>query len=193
MLRDGKPLAQFHRKFWDTSMSQEETAWRNAQLQTSHGGHGETSPGGNQHIDEDEENVPNAGEGEDHQNASDMDDDFIPGCYFLKLGISGLPYGILIRADYIRIYDACRDFYDEPLCPSNKAPSIVLSGQPGIGESPCVASSMSSLLTSDLLTKARVIGSSMPLVDASPKRDHFFGISTPPLPFCEGGRLRIAL
>jgi hypothetical protein len=168
ILPDDEPLAQFHRKFWGTSMFEEETAWRNAQLQTSHGGHGEASPGGNQRMDEDEENASDAGEAED--------DDFIPGCYFLKLGINDLPYGILIRALYIRIYDACRDYFDEPLGPDNQTPSMVLSGQPGIGESPCVASSMSSLLTSDLLTKARVFGSSMLLVAASPKRDHFFGI-----------------
>jgi hypothetical protein len=39
-----------------------------------------------------------------------------------------------IRKDYIRIYDECKDYYDRPPSGVPKPRSVVITGQPGIGE-----------------------------------------------------------
>ena len=64
-----------------------------------------------------------------------LDDDIIPGCYVLDLGIAGLPFAkIWIRAEYIRIFNYLQAYYDRPRM-NNLAPAVVITGQPGIGES----------------------------------------------------------
>ncbi len=77
----------------------------------------------------------------DKDEITDMDDDIISGCYALEIGILSMPVSHLwIRADYIRIFNFFQTFYDERAKPMAKAPSGVLTGQPGIGESSCIAS-----------------------------------------------------
>ena len=79
---------------------------------------------------------------QDQDEITDMDDDVISGCYFLDIGIPDIGISRLwIRADYIRIFNFFQTFYDERAKPMAKAPSGVLTGQPGIGESSCIASS----------------------------------------------------
>ncbi len=116
-LRDINPLAQLHAKFWRKSMADEE--WRRPQKSVG------DSPGG---VTDESMDV-------------DVDDDEIgPGSYILDIGIKGLSYSkIWIRADYIRIYDYCNDHYNRSMSIfllSNKkeAPSVVITGQPGIGK-----------------------------------------------------------
>jgi hypothetical protein len=66
---------------------------------------------------------------------------FISGCYVLDINIPGLPISRLwIRADYIRIFNYFQTIYDDYADLTEKAPSGVLTGQPGVGESPRIAS-----------------------------------------------------
>jgi len=58
-----------------------------------------------------------------------------PGCYVLDIGIKHLPFlKVWIRAEYIRIFDYVERHYNHDRV-HNLAPSIVVTGQPGIGES----------------------------------------------------------
>ena len=63
----------------------------------------------------------------------DPDDDIIPGCYMLDIGIEGLIPKLWIRAEYIRVFNSLNAYYDEPSF-IDKAPCAVVTGQPGIGE-----------------------------------------------------------
>ena len=65
-----------------------------------------------------------------------MDDDIISGCYVLDIGIHIPVSRLWIRADYTRVFNFFKAFYDNPMA---KVPSGVLTGQPGIGESSCTA------------------------------------------------------
>ena len=106
--------AQLHALFWGKSMADEEQKWRDAQPP----------------IGEDENmDVDVSGEEDDD------DDDIIEGCYSLEIGIKDFEYPrIWIRAEYIRIYNALEDRYRTPSYPY-LAPAVVITGQPGIGES----------------------------------------------------------
>ena len=58
-----------------------------------------------------------------------------PGCFALDLEISYLQASRLwIRKDYIRIYDECKKNYDRPRSGVPKPRSVVITGQPGIGD-----------------------------------------------------------
>jgi hypothetical protein len=106
---DETPLALFHKKFWGKSMKDEESEWHRSQIK----------------IDQDQDEI------------TDMDDDIVPGCYVLDISIPGMQVSQLwIRADYIRVFDYFQTFYDTHARPMEKVPSGVLTGQPGIGESP---------------------------------------------------------
>jgi hypothetical protein len=110
---DGTPLALFHKKFWGKSMKDEESEWRKSQIR----------------IDQDEDEI------------TDEDDDIISGCYVLDISIPRMPVSHLwIRADYIRVFNFFQAFFDTHAKPMAKVPSGVLTGQPGIGESPRIAS-----------------------------------------------------
>ena len=65
--------------------------------------------------------------------ATDEDEDDIPGCYPFSVGIEDIT--VWIRADYIRVYEAVEDHYKKALKRSGRTPSAVVTGQPGIGES----------------------------------------------------------
>ncbi|KAF8525513.1 hypothetical protein BU17DRAFT_41732 [Hysterangium stoloniferum] len=103
-----RSLAQFHTKFWGTGMNDERDAWSKAD-----------------------------GQGALNEFEMDVDDDeeadILPGCYFLGTGIEGLPQFIWIRAEYIRIFDACQRQYEGRYF-SERPPSFVITGQPGIGK-----------------------------------------------------------
>jgi hypothetical protein len=70
----------------------------------------------------------------DEATTADPDDDIIPGCYMLDIGIDGIPFSkIWIRAEYIRIFNALSAYYNTPFL-QPQAPAVVITGQPGIGE-----------------------------------------------------------
>ncbi|KAF8523115.1 hypothetical protein BU17DRAFT_86251 [Hysterangium stoloniferum] len=115
-LAPNKPLAQFHTKFWGTSMKDERDAWSKAD-----------------------------GQGALKELAMDVDDDgeaeILPGCYSLGIGIKGFTREFIwVRAEYIRIFDACQRQYEETITPtpgcyfSQEPPSFVITGRPGIGK-----------------------------------------------------------
>lgn len=81
------------------------------------------------------------GNDDDETSLTDTYNDMIPGCYVLDIGIPGLDVSRLwIRADYIRIFDFFQSHYDKHAANRmDQAPSGVLTGQPGIGESFCIA------------------------------------------------------
>jgi hypothetical protein len=126
VLPDLQP-AKWHAEFWGKSIADDEQKWRDAQSPTSlegselgnegrHGGNGDES------MDV------------DMSEGVDLDDDVMPGCYFLEIDIEGFPYPkIWIRAEYIRIYDALEAHYQKRSYPY-VAPGAVITGQPGIGE-----------------------------------------------------------
>jgi hypothetical protein len=63
-------------------------------------------------------------------------------CYVLDISIPEMQVSRLwIRADYIRIFNYFQAFYDKHAIPMARVPSGVLTGQPGIGDSSCIASS----------------------------------------------------
>ncbi|KAF8809620.1 hypothetical protein BYT27DRAFT_7093757 [Phlegmacium glaucopus] len=64
----------------------------------------------------------------------DVDNFSNPGCYVLDFGIKGIqPQKIWIRADYKLIYDELEGWFN--VDPIGKAPSAIVTGQPGIGKS----------------------------------------------------------
>ncbi|KAI0248219.1 hypothetical protein BJV78DRAFT_1239036 [Lactifluus subvellereus] len=102
------PLSQLRDKFWNYSVEQEQIEWRRNHPE------GETMK-----VDQDDESI-----------ASEIG----PGSYPLDLGIKGLEQSKLwIRQDYIRIYNYCQQFYDK-LGGDDLPPSVVITGQPGIGK-----------------------------------------------------------
>jgi hypothetical protein len=60
-----------------------------------------------------------------------------PGCYLLDVGVMDLGRSQLwIRKDYIMIYDRCEDIYNHIKYDESRiVPSVVITGQPGIGKS----------------------------------------------------------
>ena len=113
---DDGTLALFHKKFWGKSMKDEELEWRKSESQSAQ---------------------IRIHKGE----LADAEDDIISGCYVLDIGIPEIPVSRLwIRADYIRIFDFFQKWFDNYARPMARVPSGVLTGQPGIGESPHIAS-----------------------------------------------------
>ncbi len=97
-------LAMLHAKFWRKSMEDEEKEWR------------KTQP---------ENELMNA----------DVDEDAIgPGCYILDFGIPDIGRSKLwIRKEYIRLYDFCEKYLESHRT-KQVPPSVVITGQPGIGK-----------------------------------------------------------
>jgi hypothetical protein len=153
-LDDEYPLALFHVRFWGKSMEDEEEEWRKAQPQIEDEDEGRyEGKGKGRAIDEDEdeamevEEYEGKGKGraidkDDNETmeedeldgeATDEDEDDIPGCYPFSVGIEDIT--VWIRADYIRVYEALEDYYKKAMKRSGRTPSAVVTGQPGIGES----------------------------------------------------------
>ncbi|KAH8994357.1 hypothetical protein EDB86DRAFT_2926188 [Lactarius hatsudake] len=84
---------------------------------------------------EDEEEEWRKAQPENELMNADEDGDVIgPGCYILDLGIPGLGRSKLwIRKEYIQLYDFCEKYLDS--CRGEEPPSVVITGQPGIGKS----------------------------------------------------------
>ena len=57
-----------------------------------------------------------------------------PGCFLLDLGIESFAFSRLwVRKDYIRLYDVCNTYFNEIINLHVPPPSVVITGQPGIG------------------------------------------------------------
>lgn len=66
----------------------------------------------------------------------DDDNDIGPGCYVLDLNIELKCSKLWVRKDYIRIYDYCTMRHEEgPRYVKQRARSVVITGQPGVGVS----------------------------------------------------------
>jgi hypothetical protein len=108
--------------FGGKSMADEEQKWRNAQSPTPVEGSrlGNERQGGYEPMDMDSD-----------VSDSEEEVDVIEGCCFLDIKEFKIP-SIWIRAEYIRIYDALEPCYQKAYM---RAPAVVITGQPGIGES----------------------------------------------------------
>ncbi|CAA7259068.1 unnamed protein product [Cyclocybe aegerita] len=109
-LGSDRPLGVFHTKFWGTSMEEERKAWSKAEGQV---------PWNESEMDLDD----------------DGEADIISGCYPLIINIKGIkPSSLWVRAEYIRIFDACVRICQEGTGRriTMKPPSFVITGQPGI-------------------------------------------------------------
>ena len=69
----------------------------------------------------------------DEDSEMEMDDDYTSGCYVLDVSLL-IDRKMWIRSDYIRIYNALEVHYKKNPAPSYRAPSAVVTGQPGIGQ-----------------------------------------------------------
>jgi hypothetical protein len=115
---------QFHSKFWGKSLEEEgqqsrDTSWfavRGRGVQCGE-------------VSKVQDGVP--GDMVDDGDNLDMDenDDLAAGCRILDIGIGDIGK-ILIRAEYMRIYD----HLEHQLATTTTNPGAVLTGQPGIGE-----------------------------------------------------------
>ena len=148
----GHLLASYHQRFWGKSMEDEEKEWQKTQTQIEGQLEGEDE-GSGRAIGEDDNEIVKVEEYEGkgkgrvineddteamdedklEGEATDEDDDVIPGCYPFSVGIENIT--VWIRADYIRLYKALEDYYEQATKQKGRTPSAVVTGQPGIGES----------------------------------------------------------
>jgi len=141
ILDEDQPLSLLHAKFWGENMADEEQQWLIAQQASPATGseYGLRDQEGEERMDAvvDEMVVDETAvvdETMDKATTRDPDDDIIPGCYMLDIDIHGLKFSKLwIRAEYIRVFNSVKAYYDETTSESG-APCVVVTGQPGIGE-----------------------------------------------------------
>jgi len=144
-------LALFHAKFWGKGMAIEEEEWSSTQPPVADIG----SELKGTELDG-ERPIGKAVDGKTDGDRTDLDsDDIIAGCYMLDIGIDDFPFPkIWVRADYIRIFDYLQAYYDWPRA-HDIAPAVVITGQPGIGES--LLASWTILLTQYYLHKGKSV------------------------------------
>ena len=141
ILDNDDPLALLHAKFWGKNLADEEQQWLNAQQACPDTGSdfGLRDQEKEERIDAvvNEKTVADEAavvdETMDERTAMDPDDDIIPGCYMLDIGIDGLMSKLWIRAEYIRAFNFVNAYYDKPSS-ILRAPCVVVTGHPGIGE-----------------------------------------------------------
>lgn len=127
-------LSRFHTKYWNESIDQDESKWVQAHTKLTH----------TELTDTDESEV-------------------VRGCFRLDLG-HHFDSKLWVRKDYIRIYDYCVNRYEHVRNKLRKAPSVVITGQPGLGE--CF--SWTFRFQSHLYEKENLIGSLMLYGEAKP-------------------------
>jgi hypothetical protein len=110
LLPSDDPFSQFHAKFWGMEPEQE----KERRISDSR----KESMAESTDVDQENEYIGKK---------------FGPGCYILDLGdFKGFHCSKLwIRQDYIKIYDHCEREYEAA---KNGAPSVLITGHPGIGE-----------------------------------------------------------
>ncbi|KAH9007281.1 hypothetical protein EDB86DRAFT_2870989 [Lactarius hatsudake] len=126
-------LTELHAKFWPASLPDEPI---------SAGGDGDEDMGQEEDESEAEAEDGDGGENEDKdggedededEDEDDDDDDDETGCFTLDLSTTIIGLKLWVRKEYIKIYDVCNEYLksatneDGPL-------SVVITGQPGIGE-----------------------------------------------------------
>ena len=120
-------LAHWHSKYWGKSMVIEEQNWLGTQPHVP-GRCGDEECDRTDAMDEDmQESID-----EDLETDMDTDDDYNSGCHILDIGL--IKRRMWIRAEYIRIYNAVEVHYKKDPAPSYRAPSAVITGQPGVGQ-----------------------------------------------------------
>jgi hypothetical protein len=127
-VHDNQPLAKLHAKFWGRPIPEEEA--RHVQQQST------------SHPSESNDDDTDADEDEDIKTGYvlEIDNDAI-NIQRIWVRVSGFPRMKLelssrtLQADYIRIYDYLVGYYNEKAKPREPAPAVVVTGQPGIGDS----------------------------------------------------------
>ncbi len=66
------------------------------------------------------------------EDEDDEEEEIGPGCYVLDLGTPGRSK-VWIRKEYIRLYNYCNEYLESRLN-EQEPPSVVITGQPGIGK-----------------------------------------------------------
>ena len=111
-----EPLSKLHARYWGNPIQGDEPE--------------HPTPSEGQPIGDDEDQP--MGDDEDQSEVG-------PGCFALNLGIQSLrTQRLWVRKDYIRFYDHCVTRYNRGWNRPNpdtarRAPSVVITGQPGIG------------------------------------------------------------
>ena len=155
-------LARWHKKYWDKCMAIEERAW----LSTQPRRRGDEDKEGTDAMDVDvHESID--------EDSEDMDDEYISGCYLLDVALL-MNRKMWIRADYIRIYNAIEIHYKKNPAPSYRAPSAVVTGQPGVGQFQNVFVWVTTHIP---FSKERAFGSTTPYVGGSLKGNLSYGTS----------------
>jgi hypothetical protein len=103
--------------------------------------------------------------------------DIGPKCFGLDLGVNIRCSKMWVRQDYLRIYDYCstRRHEEGPSSATERARSVVITGQPGVGVflSSVAACAPSNNPSCEIV---KHIGLPTPCVVVSANRSHFFGI-----------------
>lgn len=117
-LRKTELLARLHAKFWHRSMEAEAREWRETQLEDGLGP-----------MDVDVDKQP----GNNDIKVTEREDNEIDtDCYILQIDIPGLEQ-LWIRKEFIQLYNCCDDYLKSDR-QDRKPRSVVITGQPGIGE-----------------------------------------------------------
>jgi hypothetical protein len=119
-LASKNPISEFHSKYWGQSIDQDESEWRAKQAD-----------------DQPTQPTDNMADDQPAQPTDDMDVDErqpVLGCFSLNLDIRLRPSRLWVREDYVRLYDRCDAYYNEAMGLVHNRPSVVITGQPGIGE-----------------------------------------------------------
>jgi hypothetical protein len=94
---------------------------------------------------------------------SDPESEIGPGCYPLDCQLDLWGSRLWVRKDYIRMYDFCNKWYGQVPSGRYKAPSVVITGQTGIGWVVFLITVSSSNAVRE---KVNLFGSTMRSVDA---------------------------
>ncbi len=84
-------------------------------------------------VDVDQETGTDDVDVDQETGTDDEDEEIKYGNFILNVGISGRGHRIYVRKEFIRFYNICKkhlEFASETM----QAPSVVITGQPGIGE-----------------------------------------------------------
>ena len=103
-LDDDECLSMLHEKYWGKNILEDMQQWQERQT-------------GYQPVNADQSNVS-------------------PANFALSFDIENLdPSGLWVREDYVLLYDHCTTYFNKPNIQSApEPPSIVITGQPGIGK-----------------------------------------------------------
>jgi hypothetical protein len=139
------PLAKLHMKCWDKDLAQYERPLSDLGEESTQDSEDVVSAFVGEQKGKAKEESSHEGSTPDKATTEDDDmvddwrelDDIIPGTCILDLRPMEFELRILIRADYIRMFDGVRAYFSKRRL-LRKARVAIVTGQPGIGESPNV-------------------------------------------------------